>query len=494
MQHENEHKALQQLVRAARRRLFLNGAGKGVALAALSVLPLAALLVAASQRWGIPALATYAGAGALLAFVMAAFAAGWRNQGRRVHPALALDEGAQLKDRLSSACEFLGQPTLGEPEQTQIRDALRHAAGLDCGRVLRFQWPRYSAALPVVLVAFVASFLVPPLVPATKAGLAQDPVKAAQLEQLAELSQDLASKSETPEELRDVIAKLQELRERFERGEVGEREVMLELGRMDEALRAQIAQSGVENLASELETVVPHLAANAASSPLAQSLRQEKFEKAQQDLAALAEQVEKQQIPAEELKKLAAQMGTASSKLGKKKSDASFSGDLAEASKCLEGSDCEGFKSACNSMGKKLGLLAKGNSLKSACNKLGLCKAGLGQCSSKELGYREGPKTESKTKGGLKAGTGASGDPLGDPSRLKAGYQQMLQIAGQAGRGPVESETETTEGQMSESSAAARKIHAEYAAVAEEVIESEEIPLSRRHHVKRYFQAIRPAE
>jgi hypothetical protein len=76
--------------------------------------------------------------------------------------------------------------------------------------------------------------------------------------------------------LRDVLAKLDDLRERFEKGEVGERDVMLELGRLDEALRAQVAQSGVENLANELDTIVPHLAANAATTAAAQALNEEK--------------------------------------------------------------------------------------------------------------------------------------------------------------------------------------------------------------------------
>src|ERR1043166_7346977 len=39
-----------------------------------------------------------------------------------------------------------------------------------------------------------------------------------------------------------------------------------------------------------------------------------------------------------------------------------------------------------------------------------------------------------------------------------------------------------------------KEVHANYAAVAEEVIEKEDIPLSHRYHVKRYFQAIRPSE
>ena len=63
-----------------------------------------------------------------------------------------------------------------------------------------------------------------------------------------------------------------------------------------------------------------------------------------------------------------------------------------------------------------------------------------------------------------------------------------------AGNGPVESEVEETDGQTAESRVSAKEMFTEYQAVAEQAIEGEEIPLSHRFHVKRYFQSIRPEE
>jgi len=94
----------------------------------------------------------------------------------------------------------------------------------------------------------------------------------------------------------------------------------------------------------------------------------------------------------------------------------------------------------------------------------------------------------------LAAGTGASDDPLADATRIEDSYRQLLQVTGQAGEGPVETQTEITEGQLSPSQIALKDVHAEFAAVAEEAIENETIPLSHRFHVKRYFQSIRPKE
>ena len=95
---------------------------------------------------------------------------------------------------------------------------------------------------------------------------------------------------------------------------------------------------------------------------------------------------------------------------------------------------------------------------------------------------------------GLKAGTAASGEPLGEANRLEASYRQLMHVKGHAASGPVETETEVTEGQLFASQVSIQELHANYAAVTEEAIENEAIPLSHRQHVKRYFQAIRPKE
>lgn len=461
--------------------------------ALFAVLPVTAVLVAVDQRWNQGRASVIISL--LAAFGMTAFALvlGLRGLGERVRSALTLDEQAHLKDRVSSAWEFMGLGHLSEAHLVQIRDAIRHAEGLDYGKVLGMQWPRHALALPLLVALFVFSFFVPSLAPAKQTAM-KDPVRLAQLRQLEELKQELQAKQDLPEELQDVLKKLEDVRKQFERGEIGERDLMLQLGRLDESLRNKVAELGVENLESEMNAMVPHLSASAVTMEAAKAMKEKQFDKAAEELKNLGEKVADKKLSKEDQKKLAAQLGAASAKLGKKKSSDSFSGDLAQASEALERSDSEGFKSACKGMCDKLDLLKKCNGLKSACNKIGLCKACLGQCDNKELGYKLGPKVFAKGKGGLKAGTAASGDPLGDPNRLADSYKKMLQISGQAGQGPTETETEITDGQMSQSQLTAKELHANYAAAAEEVIEKENVPLSHRYHVKRYFQAIRPQE
>ncbi|MBN9693063.1 MAG: hypothetical protein J0M24_22705 [Verrucomicrobia bacterium] len=491
MSSSSEQLALEQLLRSVRRRIFWTTT-VATAVKILAVgLPLTALLIALDQRWNAGLAAPYLVLGLGLVAVFGAATTGFRGLGDKVDLALRLDRDGQLKDRVSSAWEFLQQPDLDEVRQVQVRDALRRVQSIELPQVLAMPRSRLTPVVGVGALMLALSFWVPPLATPVVAVTA-DAVKELQLERLAELKEELQQPEASPE-VQELVKQLEKISEQFERGEIGEREVMLQLGRLDEALRAQAAALGVENLEQEMSTMVPHLMANSATAALAQALQKKQLEQASQELKALEDKVTGEKLSKEDAKKLAAQLGATAAKLGKKKSNDSFSGDLASASESLEKSDSEGFKSACRSLGQKLQTLKKCQGMKSACNSLGMCKSSLGQCSSESRNIALG-KTPGKGKGGKGAGTGASGDPLGDPSRLADGMRKMVQISGQAGAGPVETETETTEGQASASELKAREVHANFAALAEEVIEKEDVPLSYRYHVKRYFQAIRPAE
>lgn len=490
MKNQNERQVLDGLLRNVRRALFLRSFLFYLARTALVLLPLLAVGVAADQRYNngqltlTLALATL---GFLLAVPLFVSLAGL---GAIVRSALAFDEHAALKDRVSSAYEFLKEDKeLDEARAAQVRDAIERAGKIDARQVFTFRWPKYSLGLPIAAALLILSFLIPPMRPA-RAITASDPIKAAQLEQLKQLEQELVQKEEH-KELEDVLKKLEQMRERFEKGEITERDVLLQLARLDEDLRNKTREAGAENLEAEMNTILPHLMSSAASMQVASAIKEDKLDKAAQELEKLGEKLKNDQLSKEEKKELAMNMGMAASKLGGK-DKSSFGGDFSKASESLEKSDSEGFCSACKSIGDKLQTMKKARAMAMACNKLGLCKSGL--CQNKELGFSLAPKTLSKGKGGLKAGTSASGDPLGESSRLASSYRKMLQVSGQAGEGPVQSEVETTEGQMSPSQLDLKEVHANFAAIAEEAIEKESVPLSHRYHVKRYFQSIRPQE
>src|SRR5262245_35692177 len=98
---------LEKLLARVRRRLFARTAGFWCVRAALWVLPVAAMVTAAAGRWGpawSPWLVAVAGLAAVSVFCLLK---AWLSLGEEVHAALVLDDRADLKDRISSACEFL---------------------------------------------------------------------------------------------------------------------------------------------------------------------------------------------------------------------------------------------------------------------------------------------------------------------------------------------------------------------------------------------------
>ncbi len=489
---ENDRQKLERLLNSVKRRLFFTSFLQHVARASVVILPIATVLTAGFKRWSQgPTVLIPAGAGLALVLIYALIRSA-RGVGKQLECALAMDKQANLKDRISSALEFLRDGELDVVRQAQVQDAVRHGQALDAKLVFKFQWPRASGWVAAAMAALILTFFVPSIQLPANAMRATDPVREAQVNELKQLEKELAQKDQNPE-LEDVLKQLQEMRKRFEKGEISERDVMMQLARLDENLRDRSKNSSAENLDGEMNMILPHLMSAAATLEAATAIKENKLDKAAQEFENLGEKVKKDELNKDEKRQLAMNMGVAASKLGGKEKS-NLGGDFSKASESLEKSDSNGFCSACKSIGDKLQTLKKCKSMASACNKLGLCKSALAQCNNKELGYKVGPKTQSKNKGGLKAGTAASGNPLGERSRLESSYRQMLKVQGQAGEGPVQSETEVTDGQLSPSQLDLKEVHANFAAVGEEAIEKEDVPLSQRFHVKRYFQAIRPQE
>lgn len=489
---EAKRRELDAAVKSARRKLFQARLRTAVPYTLLGLLPAAAVAVAVDQRW----FGGVAGVGIVLAFAVLALlvpplwaAAGLKT---RFASALAIDEAAGLKDRVSSAYKFLENNELDLPRSVQIDNALAHAKALNYAAVFAPRRIRFKFFIPLFTAALVASFFVPPRAP-EGASAAVDGRKMAQLNELRELQEELEATIDADEELREVLEKLQKLEERFAENELAERDVMIELGRLEEALKGRMERMGLDNLERELATIVPQLMAAPATREAALALREQELKRAAEEMEKLAQRVERGELGKEEREELARNMGVTASKLGEKKEKQdSFSGDFGKASESLKSDDREGFGDASRAIGSKFEGLDKLRRMKQMQQRLGLSKAGLGNAADK--GPQGEQPGEPASKGGLEAGEAASGGDLGERDRLSESYKEMLRVTGMAGRGPVESQVEVTAGALSRSQLAPKDIYDEYHAVAEQAIEQENVPLSRRFHVKRYFQSIRPKE
>ena len=490
MSHTNEKEKLDQLLASVRQRIFHQTFTANLVQFSLAALPLAAALIAFNRRWSDTPVGFQIGLFAVFGVVVAAFFAAYNSLARNVEAALALDSNAKLKDRITSAHQFIDEGRASEAHALQIRDAIDHADRVNARAVMPISLPRHSRFLPLALLAFILSFMVPPAFQPQEAEASIPETKQLQLAELESLREELLAEEED-EELADVVKKLKELEKQFEEGELNERDLMLELGRLNEQLEKKVQEFGVENLEAELNTMVPHMMAAAPTAQAATAIKEDQLEKAAEELEKLAEKMEQEKLTPEEKQEMKTSMRACAAKLGQK-SNNSFGGDLAKATEALEKSDAKSFASACKSMGDKMKLCKKVSLMKSACKKVGNCKACIGQCNSNKIGKSLTAKKSNNDSNN--AGSASSNDPLGERDRLKDSYRNMLQVSGMAGEGPVETEIEITEGQLSDSQLQIKKLHANFSEVAEEAIENEAIPLSHRYHVKRYFQTIKPTE
>ncbi|MFH1742111.1 MAG: hypothetical protein ABIH23_24170, partial [bacterium] len=334
---EGDKRTLHRVIGAAQRRVFLLTAASALVRSSVMILPPAALAIAAYQRWGNGQWISAAGWASISAILILSFVIALVRFHSRLGSALAVDQEAHLKDRISSAYEFLAQKELHGPHKVQIADAVRHAHQIRVRSLFRFQPPKYTFCFPVAVLLFTASFFTPPVIEPEDAEAAFTAVKDLQLDELRALQEELSDEEETSEELQAVFKKLEEIEKRFEEGLMSERELMITLSRLDEVLRQNAAALGVENLEEEMEIVTPYFLSAPASEDLGAALAEGQFDKANQELDKLAEKVEKEELSPAEKKDLALKMGVAASKLNKnaKTATSSFSGDLSQASGAL---------------------------------------------------------------------------------------------------------------------------------------------------------------
>jgi hypothetical protein len=81
---------------------------------------------------------------------------------------------------------------------------------------------------------------------------------------------------------------------------------------------------------------------------------------------------------------------------------------------------------------------------------------------------------------------------LGEEAAEIAGDRQQQQITGTAGEGPSEREVSHSPEGHETVTRQSREVYREYRKRAEEVLQSEALPLGHRQTIRRYFESIRP--
>ncbi len=128
---------------------------------ALVLLPVGALAIMVDQRWFDGDYSVSIALSTLVPLAILPLGYAFLHRGTQLHQAFELDERAGLKDRISSAWEFLSQESLTAEQELQVRDAVRTAHDVDLPSLVTLTQSRLPKWALAALCVFVASFFVP---------------------------------------------------------------------------------------------------------------------------------------------------------------------------------------------------------------------------------------------------------------------------------------------------------------------------------------------
>ncbi|MBI3461562.1 MAG: hypothetical protein HY000_00665 [Planctomycetes bacterium] len=458
---------------------WLMGASAAVAVEALRLLG-----VGVSAWWAMATCVTGLAVGMLFGAVRQR---GWK------HAACAIDAHYGLKDRATSALDFVDRAKTGEVHQLQIADAVEHLAIVKPREVVPLRIPRplpYAAGLSALAIVMV-------LWPIGSGSLDASPTaalpaivdEAERLEALMVPDLEMLAAEQKDERLEALIEELKVLVEEMKQPGVDLREALAKLSSMEAAVSQVQSEFNLEAMDAGLQELGEALAPAAAMKSASSALSQGKYG----DAAEQLEQFDASQLSNNEARTLSDNL----KKLAKKMKDRG-QGQFSEAAGELsEGLDSEN-QSQCKDGACKLAGLCKKQGLRKAVGQCLACQLALlseckGSCQSNcnKNGGQGASKSDSPK---LTWGLGASGQPLGDQAKTLGSTPNRQDITGMHGDGPSEREvTHSPEGRQ-QAAREYREKYAEYRRMSEAVLESEPLPLGHRQTIRRYFESIRPQE
>lgn len=490
---------------------FLRGAAVFLALVLA-----ATLVVPGVSAWGGGSLA------ALVAVLVFLAVVAWFRPIPKACLARRIDKHAGLADHAITSAELESEKGSGWL-RLQYEDTMARLQSIDWKTAWPLRWPRFSGgmAVAVVLLAALLAGRFLTYHPATMEkdrGLADEVAAIEEVfkdwEQAAELTQD--------PELKKLLAEVQPMREQLP--EMNEREMMLSLSKLEnrlETLREAASKDSLEGAAADMAGAFEGIE---DMGKLASALRQKDFEKAaeltrkeaeklgqadaamprgadsaatQRQMAAVGDKLEQsgQQSAAtamREMRQSASQqnpqgMGKA---MGQMSKNFEREGQRQEASKNL-GVQLAQVGQRKSSLGRGQGKMAQG-------------KGGQGQPGQQgQEGEQDGEgegrglsltKRIAEARGGKGAGSETDPNRYKDPTRSDASRTDES-LTGQAGDGESMTENMSSDAPGSEAPREDRNAQfAKYEKLSLQAIEDESLPLAYREAIRKYFEAIRPAQ
>jgi hypothetical protein len=432
------------------------------------------------QIWQVAALIA---AGPLVASLIAA----WRRSTWHA-AAAAIDEACGLKDRATTAVEFVTHRERTPLEALQIADALEHLASVPLQTVVAWRMPRVLPLALGSLVLALALWLWPAGPAVSEARMAPPPPAVIEVsEQIADDLHELEAiaRQEHDPELQALVGQLQEQAAAMQRPGVDLRAALATLSEMQAAIQAQQAQYNVAAADAQLQSLGAALGSAQALQPAGQALNEGKYAQAAADLERLND-LQLGRNEAQALKEKLRQAASDMSQAGL----ASLSKTVSEMSEST--GDCQKCQQCARCLAKEISQHAARRRINDLlqCQSCRLCEC-KGNCQKDS--YARGKKPSKSNRSSTNFGMATSGNLDGEASRLLAG-RKLEQLKGQSGEGPSETETSHSPEGHAEAQRQYRDVYKKYQRLSEAVLDSEPIPLGNRHMIRRYFESIRPSQ
>ncbi len=405
--------------------------------------------------------------------------------------ASAVDAHYGLKDRASTALEFLDKPEPTALHTLQLADAEAHLGRVRAREVAPFRLPR-TLAYAASLLALALGLLLWPVAPGKRANAGPAaPLEhiVAEAEKIAEDFKAIAeiAKSERNPELEKLVKELMDKTEEMKQPGVDLKEALAKLSEMQAAIAAEQAKYNVGLVDGQLQSLGAAMQAAQATDAAGQALQDGKFDQAVKEF----EKLDTPPVDKKETKTLDEKLKEASKSMGEV-----GLGQMGEATSEMAEGAAQGDKGKFRKATKTLANLTKGHAGRRRIKQLldmeldALDESKAGECKS-EFAMR-GKRPQKSTSPSNNWGATTSGNVLGDKTKLQAN-RKVEEITGTPGDGPSEMETTHSPEGKQKAARAYKESYDKYKKMSEDVLDSEPIPLGHRQAIRRYFEMIRPS-
>jgi len=315
---------------------------------------------------------------------------------------------------------------------------------------------------------------------------------------------DQAQKEQPDPELEALLKELEPLREQLAEGKLSEKEVFLEINKVQDRLKSmqdKLNKESIDPMAAELAAAMEPIDESGA---LAAALQKKDFAKAAEQLQKNMEKLQKKEAEmpkGEKAETAASRMGALAEK-AKQNQQNQMSQSLQQMQQGLKEGDsnkmCQGMNGMKQSLQQQSNCQSQKKSLGTQMAQMNACKNPNGKGENKGSGISMGPPKLSLAKSkepGKGAGTEVDPNRVGAETQLDAN-REKVGLTGSVGEGDSNVQTESSQVPVFEQKAGGvtAEQFAAYEKMSKQAAEDENLPLSYRESIKRYFENIRPGQ